>query len=286
MTTMAEQADQLLWLIQRTRKRIVVIGDTMVDRWVHGRAMPCQDGCQKFVAEDTVDTPGGAANAQRSISNWGVETSLFGYATNDCPVKCRFVENGNILFRADFYETEKRDSYQWARDMALEMVPFAGAVLLSDYDKGFLTPEFIRQVVDLCAKHIVPCVADCKREPMIYQGCTRKGNSDYWFTHGKYLPDVNCVCTWGPLPPVIDGKEYGVNHPSVVEVNHVGAGDCFAAHLTLALAYGYSLKAAAAFAHSAGRVYVQHPHNRPPTPAEIAADMAMAQRETISTSTP
>jgi sugar/nucleoside kinase (ribokinase family) len=57
-------------------------------------------------------------------------------------------------------------------------------------------------------------------------------------------------------------------------VNHVGAGDCFAAHLTLALAYGFSLKEAAGLAHSAGRVYVQSFHNHPPFPTDIAADMS------------
>lgn len=55
-------------------------------------------------------------------------------------------------------------------------------------------------------------------------------------------------------------------------VSHVGAGDCFAAHLVLALAHGFSLEDAAAIAHSAGRVYVQHEHNRPPMPEEIAED--------------
>lgn len=57
-------------------------------------------------------------------------------------------------------------------------------------------------------------------------------------------------------------------------VSHVGAGDCFAAHLALALAYGFSLKEAAVLAHSAGRVYVQSLHNIPPHPAEILADMS------------
>ena len=31
------------------RKRIVVIGDVIVDRWIHGALAECQDGCPKFV---------------------------------------------------------------------------------------------------------------------------------------------------------------------------------------------------------------------------------------------
>jgi len=56
--------------------------------------------------------------------------------------------------------------------------------------------------------------------------------------------------------------------------SHVGAGDCFAAHLTLALAHGIPLEQAAAIAHSAGRVYVQHLHGRPPYPIEIRKDLS------------
>ena len=63
---------------------------------------------------------------------------------------------------------------------------------------------------------------------------------------------------------------------SVKCVNHVGAGDCFSAHLVLALAYGFTLEDAAVIAHSAGRVYVQHQHSRPPLPQEVREDMASA----------
>ena len=61
--------------------------------------------------------------------------------------------------------------------------------------------------------------------------------------------------------------------PKVNCINHVGAGDCFGAHLVLALMYGFSLEDAATIAHSAGRVYVQHLHNRPPLPEEIEEDL-------------
>jgi len=56
-------------------------------------------------------------------------------------------------------------------------------------------------------------------------------------------------------------------------VNHVGAGDCFGAWLTLGLAHGLRLQEAARLAHAAGRVYVRHPHNRPPWPHEIRKEL-------------
>jgi len=287
----------------KERRRILVAGDVMIDRWVHGYTDCCQDDCIKFVTEYTEDTPGGAANAARSINNWGVEVSLFGYEGDDRPIKCRYVRDGKIVFRADGNELLpsqaciRGDRYQWSRDLALEMLPYASGVLLSDYDKGYLTPEFIAAVVTECKRRGIPCVADCKRAPELYAGCILKGNFE-WFD--KYInvmdspPPNSLTITNGPADPAtwVKGAKSGFAGgnvlPLVTCINHVGAGDCFAAHLALALAYRYSLKDAAAVAHSAGRVYVQHPHNRPPLPTEVAADMALAfaQRETISTSTP
>src|SRR5436190_104984 len=54
------------------------------------------------------------------------------------------------------------------------------AVLLSDYDKGMLTAEFIREVIDLCARSGVWCVADAKHKSSIYVGAIIKGNLEWY----------------------------------------------------------------------------------------------------------
>mgnify|MGYP001609984467 CR=1 FL=1 len=285
---MADLVDKILKKIGKLR-RIVVIGDAMVDRWVYGHTAQCQDGCPKFVQESVLEVPGGAANAEQCLSNWGVKTSLYGYTRNNCPIKCRYVEGGKIIFRADDDRLLRRSEGDWwARGLALEMVQSAGGVLLSDYDKGFLSPEFIINLINLCQKRDIPCVADMKRSPNIYSGAILKCNSGYQHNHDRELSELvydsstphRLVVTDGPVNPIIwDGKEplgLGYFLPPVKCVNHVGAGDCFAAHLVLGLAGGFSLKEAAALAHSAGRVYVQFPNNRPPQPQEIAADLSTA----------
>lgn len=279
---MTDLVGRLLGRIREERHRVLVIGDAIVDVWVHGALAECQDGCPKFVQSGTVRTPGGAANAHNCLSYWGPVAELYAASLPARPVKTRFVvATGTIVFRHDdekFLPPEERAGCKWSRDRALEMVSHAHAVLLSDYDKGFLSPEFIGQVIDLCKQRGIPCVADCKREPGLYEGCVRKCNQDY---ARKYWGVVNArwnrdaVVTRGFYSPQVNGS-VEPNMPPVPCANHVGAGDCFGAHLTLALAYGFSLADAAALAHSAGRVYVQSQHNRPPRPEEIAADMAGA----------
>lgn len=275
-------AEQLIERVRKQRKVIVVVGDTICDRWVHGRRAPSQDGCDKFVQEgEVVTTPGGAENAANCLRHWQVGVHPFGYASNDCPVKTRYVEDGVIVFRADDDGSKTRGAgYGWARSLAFEMVKHADAVLLSDYDKGFLTTGMIAEMSDLCKDRGIPCVADAKREPRTYTGCIIKGNDDWRSKWTEWDALKDHVITYGVDEPVVN--DYCIDHSfplptdGVNCVNHVGAGDCFAAHLTLALAYGFSLKEAATIAHSAGRVYVQYPHNRPPYPAEVVADMALA----------
>ncbi len=159
------------------------------------------------------------------------------------------------------------------------------AVLLSDYDKGFLTPEFIRKIIDSCNQRNIPCIADVKREPELYGGAVIKCNEEYQRKYNKSLSCLvhdsdmpyNLVVTAGQLTPIIwyEGElQKGFKTlPPVQCVNHVGAGDCFAVHLTLALSHGFSLKESAEIAYSAGRVYVQHRHNKPPCLDEIRADV-------------
>ena len=264
----------------RKRRLIMVCGDALVDRWIHGRVEECQDGCPKFVEESYEETPGGAANAARCLQNWNVGVSLYNQGTNAYSIKTRLVNrDGKIVMRHDReHQEDDIGTRQYRHKDALTAVRRMDAVLLSDYDKGFLTQEFITAMIQECKRCGVPCVADAKREPGLYAGAILKGNAQYHEEHCISGPDS--VVTIGSTPPtvwsggVVQNVGCMFQLPRVECCNHVGAGDCFAAHLTLALAYGFMLAEAATVAHSAGRVYVQFPHNRPPLPQEIEADLS------------
>jgi bifunctional ADP-heptose synthase (sugar kinase/adenylyltransferase) len=285
-------------LINRDREmpcRILVIGDGMTDIYVHGRLEEaCQEGCGKFVEKGRVTVPGGVANAARSLEGWKARVRLCAIPSAG-PVKTRFMADNYVdahgkpigrqvcCFRHDD-DRNRADVVLICREALRVLENFEyppNAVLLSDYDKGTLSPAFISKVAGICWDQRIPCVADCKRAPEVYAGCLLKGNKAWG---DKYTPSVTEQCyryveTQGAAPPQVWEKGWLDDIPPlplVTCVNHVGAGDCFAAHLTLGLAYGLSLKDAARIAYSAGRVYVQHPHNRPPQPAEIRADMEQA----------
>lgn len=252
-------------------RRILIVGDGMQDVYVHGHLHQCQDGCPKFVEESYVEVGGGACNAARSLMHWHArKVCLF---TPGAATKTRFMIDGKCVWRYDD-ETPTPD-HKPAREETMECLRVwqPEGVLISDYDKGLLSEMFLREIIAECKRLKVPCVADAKRAPEFYHGAIIKGNSAYWECR-KY-PTQTCVVTRGEEPPYgySNNAAWTLNPRGPVKcVNHVGAGDCFAAHLTLALACGLSLKDGAVVAHCAGRVYVQRPHNSPPTPQEVLRD--------------
>ncbi len=246
-------------------RRILVIGDGMQDVYVHGHLHPCQDGCPKFIEESYVEVGGGACNAARSLMHWRArKVCLF---TPSAATKTRFMVDGKCVWRYD--DEVLTVDHKPAREETMECLRVwkPEGVLISDYDKGLLTETFLREIIAECKRMKVPCVADAKRCPDFYRGATIKGNWD-WYNRGG----IGNVITYGQHPPTVDRRELDIKLPQVKCVNHVGAGDCFAAHMTLALACGLPLRDAAAVAHSAGRVYVQRPHNSPPNPQEVLRD--------------
>jgi len=254
--------DELVRLDRETPKTILFIGDGMQDIYIHGRLESSQDDCPKFVSNTTVTVPGGALNAYTSVAKWNAER--FCQAEQET-TKTRFVVNGKVVWRYDRDFPAERPFKNMAYIESLN----PDAILISDYDKGFLSKEVIRLIISYASERKIPCVVDAKREPELYRGAIIKGNGTYFDKFGHSMGQLPaCVITHGGNVPVVRNGHGWIKSSSSCKkvncINHVGAGDCFAAHLTLALAHGFSLEDSATIAHSAGRVYVQHMHNRPP----------------------
>jgi D-beta-D-heptose 7-phosphate kinase/D-beta-D-heptose 1-phosphate adenosyltransferase len=308
--------ERLIELDRASSKRVAVVGDSMVDEWCEGVLSDSQDGCKKFVVEKQNCTPGGAAGAARQLSNWNARARLFSVLSrrfewpqmrhllrdvNDSwcrtvgtvPIKQRYLSEGKIVFRCDLDEPKP---HRYPEPLVEDFPDVIAkdhydAILITDYDKGLLSAELVQKLVEIGVKQGIPVVADAKREPGFYQGAILKCNEAYWkrYKHSDVLP-TRLVITLGPCEAHVGnplrfqmGGSFRLNRlPNVSCVNHVGAGDCFAAHLVLALAHGFNLEEAALVAYCAGRVYVQKPFGQPPTPEEVAADFAGGLESTPS----
>ena len=173
---------------------LLVLGDVMLDRYVHGtvRRISPEAPIPVLHAQARRAVPGGAGNVALNAASLGAQAILVGAVGNDADatdleaaltaggrvsaqllrvagrpttVKTRFVAGGHQLLRLD--DETAGDLPEAAEDALLALfaaaLPQAQAVVLSDYAKGVLTDRVLAQAIALSRAAGVPVVADPKR---------------------------------------------------------------------------------------------------------------------------
>ena len=158
-------------------KRLLCLGDVMLDRFVHGKVerISPEAPIPILSIEGERETPGGAANVARNAAALGVRTELLGIVGDDqdgerlsrlveqngisanlliqsgrhTTVKTRYLSGGQQLLRADRENRAATDFVLAGRLLALAEARLANcdAVVLSDYGKGALSEELPQQVI-------------------------------------------------------------------------------------------------------------------------------------------
>jgi len=185
-------------------RRVVVIGDLMVDELVKGDVTRISPEAPVPVLEVTgrSSTPGGAANAAMNIASLGGRARLVGVVGADdtaatlarlveasgidastlvadpsrpTTLKTRIVARHQQVVRID-QESRAKISDAVARDLASVVrtaIEEADAVVVSDYGKGVVTPELVAAAVQAALARKVPVVVDPKRKDFTaYRGAT------------------------------------------------------------------------------------------------------------------
>ena len=123
-------------------KKVLIIGDSCIDMFIYGN---CNRLCPEapvpiFNPIRTVGNGGMAINVYENLKALGVECDIL---TNDLrPVKTRYVDeiSNQMLLRVD----QKDSTFPMKReDLSKFDLSFYEAVIVSDYDKGFLSIEDI-----------------------------------------------------------------------------------------------------------------------------------------------
>lgn len=189
-----------------SQQTVLCIGDLMLDEFVYGdvsRISP-EAPTPVIAVRRTEVMVGGAGNVARNLTALGVSCIFVGVVGDDAAGKAltgalsanpliefslatdaqrmttrkvRFVSehHSTHLLRADW---ELAAPIAPAEEDALigyavEALPRAGAVVLSDYAKGALTPRVVRAVIDAATKAGKPVIVDPKgRDYSIYRGAT------------------------------------------------------------------------------------------------------------------
>lgn len=185
---------RLALLLERMRtRRVAVIGDIMLDRYLLGdseRISPEAPVPVVRVSERRVAL-GGAANVAANVTAIGAEAALAGVigtdrdgealrgamagaglddrwilALPDRPTtsKTRVIARGQQVVRIDEEEVEPLGDEALARmtALAVEAIGWADVVLFEDYNKGVLAPSLIESAMAAARRPLLPTVVDPK----------------------------------------------------------------------------------------------------------------------------
>lgn len=184
-------------------RRVVVIGDVILDRYLWGRATRVSPEAPVLVVD--VDKEelrlGGAANVAQNVRALGARTVLIGAIGDDAAaaemmqllgangvesssgivrdrsrrttLKTRILAHHQQVLRADEESREPLSaaiqSELWERARAA--LDGADAVLVSDYGKGVVTPELLSQLLPELERRGIPSAVDPKEEHFLrYRG--------------------------------------------------------------------------------------------------------------------
>ncbi len=249
-------------------KSILVIGDLIVDRYVHSQGrklsreapVPVAD----FISEELL--LGGATNLTNNLVALGAKVKVLGVVgkdeagrwieeelrrkgvdvsgivVNDRPtsLKTRFILNHRQYLRIDKEyrsDVEPHITRQFLQPLK-ELVSGADGVVFSDYDKGVITPELISNVVEECRVQSKKVLAQPKvRHYLDYIGVTMvKSNGESLLLtrseHGMILFEKKNITSFPPFK----GPKPGFNA--------VGVRDCQTAVLAMSMAAGASVREA------------------------------------------
>lgn len=202
--TISMSRERLAQLLERAQgKRIVVIGDAMLDVYLTGDVERISPEAPVPVVRvrDRKHALGGAANVAQNILAIGCECTLVAAIGSDSggetlrgmltqkggntdalvgvgrstTQKTRIVARSQQVVRIDEEEDEDLDGPELERllEVAREAIETADAVVLEDYNKGVLVPRVIRTTLDHATARGTPVIVDPKyRNFFQYAGAT------------------------------------------------------------------------------------------------------------------
>ena len=243
-----------------TSFNVLLIGDSCIDEYFIGT-------CDRLSPEAPVPvmkiinhytTQGMAANVKNNFARLGIDVD---FVTNESAItKTRYIDQRSKqhLLRVDV------EPYlpQWSGHTAHPLTDY-DVVVISDYDKGFIT---YKQIEIIVKESRCPVFIDTKKTNLAgFEGAFVKINSKEYGLVRTFCSNI--ITTLGDQGARYNGKIYPA--PKVGLVDVCGAGDTFLAALVYQYLMTTSIEEAILFANKAGAVSVQHRGNYAPSLEEI-----------------
>ena len=182
-------------------KWCLVIGDLMLDQYIFGNVERISPEAPVPILKknNQINRIGGAGNVALNLFGLGIKTILVGEIGNDkagekltdlfkvnsiptkylikkktsTTTKTRIMSGQQQLVRLDEDEISSGPSKIDIKKILKLIANNPSAIIISDYEKGFLTPDFLKQVIQSANKKNIPVLIDPKGKDLEkYRGAT------------------------------------------------------------------------------------------------------------------
>lgn len=242
--------------------KVLLIGDSCLDEYYYGT-------CDRLNPEAPVPVlkilrheskPGMAANVKDNLESFGCEVEFI--TSQNQSIKKRYIDERSKQHIVRVDEDYQSDPFVLPVGETFNRYD---AIVISDYDKGFMTYENIEAIKNCYAGPIF--IDTKKRDLERFEGCFVKINEQ------EYRQSIskcnNLIVTLGSRGAQYRGKVYPSTPTEVVDV--CGAGDTFLAALTYEFLSSQCMDRAINFANRGASITVQHRGVYAPTHDEIRA---------------
>jgi D-beta-D-heptose 7-phosphate kinase/D-beta-D-heptose 1-phosphate adenosyltransferase len=292
------------------KKKIAVVGDFMLDHYFHGEAkrLSPEAPVPVVLVKEEKYLLGGAGNVVRNIKGFGAEVYAFGIIGKDqegAKIINLLINEGvfvNNIFQSDSHITTLKsrivvDGHQIVRvdkeklvesslnlqkkviDNLISIIHEVDVLVLSDYGKGMLNDNLLREIINLCNRKGVKVLVDPKGKDFTkYQGAylatpnkleailatgveifDKKTIKTALTRLKDILQNENQIITLGSEGIAMlrdeDFSVFPALSKDVIDVT--GAGDTVIASLAFQLAVGKSLEESIVFSNKAASIVVQ-----------------------------
>tara|TARA_B100001250_G_scaffold208860_1_gene179273 strand:- start:681 stop:1661 length:981 start_codon:yes stop_codon:yes gene_type:complete len=292
-----------------SKTHILCVGDLILDQYIYGkveRMSPEAPVPILSINEENFQL-GGVGNVARNISSLGGKATIVSLIGKDSsskyieklikkeknlksnfvveenhstPLKMRFLNNFTQLLRADKEKIKSKSNnsnIKKIKDKIKKQIELCDAIVISDYKKGLITKEFIKEIVKLAKKTKKIILADPKNKDFkIYEGVDfltpnqkelSEATNNYIDSEkeavesGKQIIEKckikNVLVTRSEKGMILISNKNFKNFPTLAkEIYDVsGAGDTVIAVLAIMIASGFDTETSALLSnHAAGIV--------------------------------
>ena len=229
--------------------KVLLIGDSCEDRYFYGDVKRLNPEAPVPILEYKrgVTSKGMVWNVRENLRSFGVE--VYTSTHPEEIIKTIYIDekSNQQIMRYDEEPKVEPLSYDFPKEWNSEY----DALVISDYDKGFLTTE---KIFELSSRFVGPVFIDSKKTLLPEDAYIKVNELEYErMSHSNY---ENLIITRGGKGAEYQGELYPAEKVNVFDV--VGAGDTFLAALT----YGYlkygRIEEAIPFANKAAAIAVSH----------------------------